>query len=337
MAQQSVQLNKNLLKHLRKDKRETQAETAEACQVTERHYQNIERYGRTTTEKIQLIAKHFDISPEELSTNINSDNSLWYITTPFSIDGEIARGYYQTIEDITSRAKVYGDGYEPRLTIIDGTQVKKISITFFEDELTWSIRPIELNEKIGLVWAELSDWQKDTWETTRDRLLYGCVEKVCLDGDPLVPEGSASKFIVQFTEYGQRKIIDTGHRIFNSAAEFRVSFSEWLDTVPISHPRRSQPGMFYMNYDDKDEMTKAIRIYKVWVNEHGEIKRAPWSAANIDDLMKTITDRKRGKFVPLPIGINESFDGEEIAPFEPDVTYKKVTELPEIRFSIKFE
>jgi len=39
----------------------------------------------------------------------------------------------------------------------------------------------------------------------------------------------------------------------------------------------------------------------------------------------------------LPIGINESFDGEEIAPFEPDVTYKKVTELPEIRFSIKFE
>lgn len=337
MAQKSVQLNKNLLKHLRKNKRETQANTAEACQVTERHYQNIERYGRTTTEKIQLIAKHFDISPEELSTNINSDNSLWYITTPFSIDGEIARGYYQTIEDITSRAKVYGDGYEPRLTIIDATQVKKISIAFPEDELTWSIRPIELNEKIGLVWAELSDWQKDTWETTRDRLLYGCVEKVCLNGDPLIPEGSASKFIVEFIEYGQRKIIDTGHRIFNSAAEFRVSFSEWLDIVPISEPRHSQPGMFYMNYDDKDEMTKAIRIYKVWVNERGEIKRAPWSVANIDDLIKTITDRKRGKFLPLPIGINESFDGEEIAPFEPDVTYKKVTELPEIRFSIKFE
>ena len=91
MAQQSVQLNKNLLKHLRRSKRETQAETAEACQVTERHYQNIEKYGRTTTEKIQLIAKHFDISPEELSTNISADNSLWYITNPFLIDGEIAK------------------------------------------------------------------------------------------------------------------------------------------------------------------------------------------------------------------------------------------------------
>lgn len=337
MSQQSVQLNKNLLKHLRRNKRETQAETAEACQVTVRQYQNIEKYGRSTNEKIQLIAKHFDISPEDLCTNISADNSLWYITTPGLMDGEIAKGYYQAIEDIISQAKSHGYRYEPRLSIIDGTQVKKITISFFEQELTWTMRPIELIEKIGLVWAELSDWQKDSWKMTLDKLLYGCVGKVYLDGTPLVPEGSASKFIVEFTEYGQRKIIETGYRIFNSSAEFRISFSEWLNTVSMFEPHRSSSGMFYMNYDVKDEMTKAIFVYKVWENEQGEIKRAPWSAANIEDLIKTINDRNKGKFCPLPIGINESFDGEELTPFEPNVTYTKVTELPETSFSINFE
>jgi transcriptional regulator with XRE-family HTH domain len=339
MAQESSQINKNLLKHLRNQKGETQDETANACFVSPRQYQNIERNGCTTTKVIQSIAKHFGISPKELSTNINEDNSLWYITNSDLIVGEVAKGYYTAIDDIKNLAKRYADIVETQLTIIDGTQVKTITIDFCDQEFTWSIRPIELNEKIGLVWTELSDWQQDTWENIRETLLYSCVEKVCLDGNPLVPEDVTPKFIVEFIEFDPRKIIHTGYRIFNSAAEFRVSFSQWLETIPMFvEPTHFDLGALNMTYGFKDEMKKAIRIYKVWVNQSGESIRAPWSAANIEKLITAITDRKRGgQNWALPIGVNENFDGEEITPFEPDVTYKKVTELPEIDFVFAHE
>lgn len=82
MGQESVQLNKSLLKHLRCQKRETQAYTANAYHVTVRQYQNIEKDGCNTNRVIKSISKHFGISPNELMTSINKDNSLWNITNP---------------------------------------------------------------------------------------------------------------------------------------------------------------------------------------------------------------------------------------------------------------
>ncbi|MDX1539262.1 hypothetical protein [Arsukibacterium sp.] len=339
MPQESAQLNKNLLKHLRRQKCETQAATAEACFIGLRQFQNIEKDGCTTTRVINSLAKHFGIPAKELSTNISQDNSLWYIKNPYSSVGEIVKGYYAVIDDIKKIAKGFAEHSVPRLKIVDGNRVKEISIAFGEQELNWALRPLELNEKIGLLWTDLSEWQQDTWEDIREELLYGCVEEVCLNGTPLVPEGAVPKFIVEFREIGKRQLVDTGYRIFNSAAEFRVSFSQWLDTIPLFfEPTRSELGFLNMAYDFRYEMTKTIRIKKVWVNERGESMKAPWSAANIDSLIKAMTDKTNGRRNwPLPIGINENFDGEEVAPFEPDVTYRKVTEIPEIDFSITFE
>jgi len=333
MGQESVQLNKSLLRHLRCQKSETQADTANACHVTVRQYQNIEKDGCTTSRVIKSIAKHFGISPNQLITNISKDNSLWYITNPELCVGEVAKGYYAAIDDIKKLAKRYAHFSEPQLRIVDGTQVKKISIVCLDQECTWSIRPIELNEKVGLVWTELTEWQQDTWKSIRDELVYGCVEDVYLNGNPLIPEGAVPKFIVEFREFGQRKIIHTGHRIFHSAADFRVSFSHWLDTVLKFVELYPQQGALNMIYDYKGEMTKAIYIYKVWVNENGENIQAPWSAANIESLVETITNLKKGTGNwALPIGIGENFDAEEITPFEPDVIYRKVTEIPDIEF-----
>lgn len=337
MAQESAKINKNLLKHLRSQKSETQTITANACFISERQYQNIEKDGCTTSRVAMSIAKHFNISPEELMTNISEDNSLWYIThSDFRFDN-VEYGYDKAIQDIKSLAKSVANRFEPRLTIIDGTQVKEISITFHEEEFTWAIRPIELNEKIGLVWTELSDWQKDIWKIVREELIYGCVDEVYLDGLPLVPENVTPKFIVEFRECGQRKIINTGYRIFDSTAEFRVSLTQWLDALPMFiEPTHSELGIFNMIYGFTDEMTKALSIYKVWIDENGERMQAPWPVANIESLIKAMSDRKTGKRNwALPIAINESFDGQEVAPFEPEITYNKVTELPEINFILE--
>lgn len=333
MSQESAQLNKNLLKHLRRQKGETQAATAEACFIGLRQYQNIEKDGCTTTRVINSLAKHFAIPAKELCTNISHDNSLWYITNPYILDGEIAKGYYSVIDDINKTAKGFSEHFKPQLKIVDGNQVKEISITINNQEFNWSLRPLVLNPQIGLLWTDLTAWQQDTWEDIREALLYGCVEEVYLNGTPLVPEGAVPKFIVEFREYGQRKVIHTGHRIFQSAADFRVSFSQWLDTVLKFVEPYPKQGALNMVYGYNGDVTKAIYIYKVWVNEIGENIQAPWSAANIESLIETINHWKKGTGNwALPIGIGENFDAEEITPFEPDVIYREVTEIPEVDF-----
>ena len=186
MAQESAQLNKNLLKHLRSQKGETQAKTAEACFVSLRQYQNIEKTGATTSKVIRSIAKHFSISSEKLMTDISEDNSLWYVTNPDFIAPDVTQGYDKAIEDIKALSRRNPDVFKQRLSIMEGSQVKTISVAFLDQELTWTIRPVELNEKIGLVWAELSDWQQDMWKIIREELLYGCADDVYLNGNPLV-------------------------------------------------------------------------------------------------------------------------------------------------------
>lgn len=339
MAQESIKINKNLLKHLRTQKGETQTDTAISCFVSPRQYQNIENVGCTSTKVIKSITKHFGITPEELVTNINEDNSLWYITHSDFKLGNVEYGYDKAIQEIKSLAKSVANRFGPRLTLTDGAQVKTMSIAFNEEVFTWVIRPIELNEKIGLVWTELSDWQKDIWKIIREELIYGCVDEVYLNGLPLVPQDIKPQYIVEFRECGQNKIVNKGYRVFKSAAEFRLSFSEWLDLLPMFiEPTSSEQGILNMTYDFADDMSKALSIYKVWVNDKGELIQAPWSVATIDNLIKVIIDRKKGKSNwALPIGVNESFDGEKVAPFEPEIIYNKVTEIPEIKISFEDE
>jgi len=197
MAQESAQLNKNLLKHLRNQKGETQDDTAEACFVSPRQYQNIEKTGATTSKVIHSIAKHFSISPDKLITNINEDNSFWYVTNTDYVAPDITQGYDKAIEDIKALTRLNHDKFKQRLSITEDPRVKTISVAFLDQEITWTIRPIELNKKIGLVWTELSDWQQSIWEIIREELLYGCADDVNLNGNSLVPDKAAPKFLVE--------------------------------------------------------------------------------------------------------------------------------------------
>ncbi|MCF4010990.1 helix-turn-helix domain-containing protein [Rheinheimera sp. UJ63] len=336
MAQQSIQLIKSFLKHLRTQQGQTQEAIAEVCEISLRQYQNVEKTGCTTKSVISRLANYFGCSVNELIKNEIQDSSLWYIKRSESKCGQVVDGYVDALAEIQKQAIAYPNELNPKLKITDGAQVKEISVGIDNNEHKWVMRPIKFNENIGLLWTELTEWQQETWQSTCNKLLYGCVEHVFLDGKPLVPEGVTPKFIVEFIETGKGKKIDTGYRIFDSSAEFRASFSQWLETVirttDFSHFGNGELNIFY---GFKDEMSKSVNIYKGWVNGDGEIIKAPWSAANIESLIDTMNKIKRGAgYLPLPIGIGENFEGDEPPPFEAEIKLKKETKIPDIDFCL---
>jgi hypothetical protein len=335
VAQHSVQINKNLLKHLRSQKGETQSETANACFVGERQYQNIEKFGRTTSKVISSIAQHFMISKEELKNNVKEDNSLWFVTDPYQLAGHVEQGYYKVLEEIKKLAKGVPDIFSPKLDIRSYEQRKEIKISYDDNEYCWTMRPLHLNKKIGLVWADLSEWQQIDWDYSIQELIYGYVYDVHIDGSPLIPSECSPQFFVEFIEVGQSKIFNKGYRLFRTDAEFRVSLTKWVDSIsfPVL-PTFFNKGCLSINYDFSGDMTKAIKIRRVWLDEGGKRHNAPWPESNIEKVIEAITDKKGGqRRWGIPIGLNEIFTGGEPAPVTPEVTCNEITELSQIEFS----
>lgn len=335
MAQESISINKSLLKHLRKQKGEKQEVTAISCHIGYRQYQNIESSGQTTSKVIQSIAQHFNISAYELINDKKVDDSLWYVTNPYFLAGNIEQGHYKAISDITKRANCFHNEMNVRLSIKNKKQYKEITLYINDDEFCWNLRPVRLDEKIGLLWEELTEWQQYVWNDSLDELIYACVYEVYIDGEPLVPINILPKFMVEFKEVGDNKIIDKGYRIFNSDPEFRVSLSEWLDcltyTIP---PTRSQKGSLNMIYDITNDKSKSVTISRVWLDSSEKIHRAPWLSANIDKVIEAITETKDGRRRwALPIGIGEVWEGQNITPMIPEVACNEITELPEINLT----
>jgi transcriptional regulator with XRE-family HTH domain len=339
MAQESISINKSLLKHLRKQKGEKQEVTAISCHIGHRQYQNIESYGRTTTKVIQSIAQHFDISTDELINDKKVDDSLWYVTNPHFLVGNIEQGHYKTIGDITKRANCFHSEMNVRLSIKNKKQSKEITLFFNDDEFSWNLRPVRLDEKIGLLWDELTEWQQYVWNDSLDELLYACVYDVYIDGKPLTPKNIKPQFMVEFKEFGDNKVNDKGYRIYNSDAEFRVSLSEWLDGLTLTiPPTRSHKGNLNMIYDFANDKSKSITISRIWLDDTGMMHRAPWPSANIDKVIKAITDLEDGRRRwALPIGIGESLEEQNIPSMTPEVICNEITELPEINFTFKNE
>ena len=331
MAQESIQINKILLKHLRNLAGENQTDTAYACNLSDRQYQNIESKGSTTSITISRIAEHFNITVDELMTNICADNSLWYVTRPYYIVGDVEQGYNKLLEEIMSKAKDLADIYSPKLAIKNSKQLKEITLSYNNNiEYCWTMRPLLYNKKIGLVWTDLSEWQQDEWNDSFDKLIYGCVYDVHIDDSPLIPKECTSHFLVKFNEVTQSKIVNKGYRLFDTDAEFRVSLTEWVDSNRFIIPSSNQySGCLYIIYDFLGEMTKSINIFRVWIDEKGKRHQAPWPTSNIEKVIESITDRKDGQRKwAIPIGIGKPLC-TEASPMIPEVT-----ELTEIELTL---
>tara|TARA_R110002167_G_scaffold137654_1_gene324739 strand:+ start:35532 stop:36569 length:1038 start_codon:yes stop_codon:yes gene_type:complete len=335
VAQESIFINKLLLKHLRIRKDKTQADIAEHCDVSHRQYQNIEKNGRTTLRVIQSLAQYLEISIDTLTTNKREDDSYWYVTNPYVLVGNIQQGFCKTIDDIKNTAKRRTDAIPSRLSIKNEREFKEITLNVAGDEYCWNMRPILIDKNIGLLWAELTEWQKEIWEQSLKELLYGCVNDVYIDDKPLVPVNRKLLFIVHFKEASHNKAIYKGYRLFNSNAVFRVALSDWLDNYnPIIPPNRSDLGSLNITYDFAGEVSKSISIYRVWLDENGKKHKAPWPNHNINEVLKAITETKNGKRIwAIPIGIDETLGNQNIPPMTPEVICNEVLEIPEFNFT----
>jgi transcriptional regulator with XRE-family HTH domain len=337
MAQESISINKKFLKHLRKQKGEKQEATSLSCHIGHRQYQNIEKNGRTTHKVLKSLAEHFGLSCDELINDRKVDDSLWYVASPYSLTGNIEQGHFKSIGEITERASSFSEAMNTRLSIKNEKQSKEISLLINDDEFCWNLRPVRLNEKIGLLWNELTEWQQYVWNDSLNELLYSCVYEVYIDGKLLIPKNIKPQFMAQFKVIEDSKINYKGYRIFNSDTELRVALSEWLDdiTYPIS-TNRSQQGCLNIIYDCTKRESKSITISRVWIDNTGKIHRAPWPRANIDKVIKAITELKDGRRKwALPIGIGKSPKEQNIPSMTPEVICSEITELPELNFLFK--
>jgi transcriptional regulator with XRE-family HTH domain len=336
MSQESIIIDSVYLKHLRRKKGESQNQTADAIYISTRQLQNIEQHGRTSTRVASFIAKHFEIGAEALIRQKNQDDSLWYITTPYKKTGIISEGYREAICDIKKTAKRFNDEASVRLIIDAGDTYKKISVLHHNRNLCWTMRPVELDEKIGLIWTQLTQWQEFNWEETLDSLKYGHANNVLVDNKPVVPMGKSVQFIVHFETVNNNEHTRIGHRVFPSNAALRVSLIQWLDAFPTfcSPSLWKGNGSLTFVYDIEKLSSKKITIAKVWVDEEGKPKRAPWPSAEIDAVKDAITITEKGKRKwAIPIGSGEIFEGENPPTMTPEVmtNHIEIIEIPEFK------
>jgi transcriptional regulator with XRE-family HTH domain len=339
MAQQSIVIDSAYLKHLRSKKRESQVQTAEGIHVSERQYQNIEKGRGTTTKVVKSIAKHFDVNEDQLFKPKTQDDSLWYVASPFENVGTISEGYYEAIFEIKKRAKQFSDIDNIRLTIETDDSLKKISLFYNNIKLYWTMRPVELNEKIGFTWTKFTQWQQYNWEETIQSLKYGCITDVLIDGNPIVPKGRIPQFMVQFHRVQNSESTYIGYRLFSNNAQLRVSLSKWLDSS-TGYNLTPDLGIARLSftYEFGRHSSKSFSISKVWVDEEGKQHKAPWPSKEIDKVSKAITETDNGKRKwAIPIGLGEPFEEDSIPEISPDVFVDRteIIKIPKFTYHSK--
>ena len=97
MGQASFKINSVVLRYYREKSKLSQCALAQLCNMTERHYQRIEKSGCTTEQTAGRIAKELDITIDTLLTMPENDDTLWYVTKDSQDIGQLENGYYDVI------------------------------------------------------------------------------------------------------------------------------------------------------------------------------------------------------------------------------------------------
>jgi transcriptional regulator with XRE-family HTH domain len=335
MTQESIIIDNVYLKHLRSKKRKSQAQVAECIGLSVRHYQNIEKGRGTSARVVKSIAKYFDVDEEQVIKPKTQDDSLCYISAPFEKIGTISEGYYEAIVAIEEHARQFSQTDTFRLIIDTDDTRKKISLFYDDEEFCWTIRAIELNEKIGFTWAKFTNWQQYNWEKTIESLKYGYITDALIDGKPIVPTGCAPQFMVQFHRAQNNELTYIGYRLFSSDAQLRLSLSKWLDSLDDYKPPTDRGnGRLSLTYQFGKHSSKSIAMSKIWVDNAGKHHRAPWPSKEIYKVSKAITETDNGKRKwAIPIGIGETFDEDSIPEMTPNVIVDttEIIEMPKFK------
>ncbi len=162
MSQESIKINNMFLKSLRSLQELTQEKLAEQVGIAHRQYQRIERDGNTTIETANKLAKELQITTGELQ-NPTGDPGLWFVSSSLDNKIRIERNVQVVIYEIRKRLRQYTSDPTTKtyLSLVNDEYSKiAISLSYENFEAKWLFRPVKLKESQGLIWSEMTEWQK---------------------------------------------------------------------------------------------------------------------------------------------------------------------------------
>jgi len=342
MTQETFKINQSVLKHFRKKLNLTQEGMADVCYLSTRQYQRIESKGHTTGQKAQVLADKIGLTLGELKTSPNEDDSFWFVTNPFSQHATLEQGFYKVKQEVEKWAARYVscnfEGVSLHINNKAGS-LKEMSLIGIDENYTWTIRPVQLNDEVGLLWCELSEWQTFIWEEALRELKYDSLDSVYVDGNPIVPNDEKAKFVVMFDEVKDSKRLYEGYKLFESDSEFRVSLVDWLQNQkhPVSTYGHNTGQLLLIYFCCETSSSKRLIIQRAWKSKNEELQLSPWPKANKEILEKAINEHRRGKPIYLPVGIGENYIDETIPLMKPNIIINQIEELPEFDINVDFD
>ena len=162
LSQESIKINNMFLKSLRSLQELTQEKLAEQVGIAHRQYQRIERDGNTTIETANKLAKELQITTGELQ-NPTGDPGLWFVSSSLDNKIRIERNVQVVIYEIRKRLRQYTSDPTTKtyLSLVNDEYSKiGISLSYENFEAKWLFRPVKLKESQGLIWSEMTEWQK---------------------------------------------------------------------------------------------------------------------------------------------------------------------------------
>ena len=162
LSQESIKINNMFLKSLRSLQELTQEKLAEQVGIAHRQYQRIERDGNTTIETANKLAKELQITTGELQ-NPTGDPGLWFVSSSLDNKIRIERNVQVVIYEIRKRLREYTSDPTTKtyLSLVNDEYSKiAISLSYENFEAKWLFRPVKLKESQGLIWSEMTEWQK---------------------------------------------------------------------------------------------------------------------------------------------------------------------------------
>tara|TARA_Y100001956_G_scaffold52283_1_gene50986 strand:- start:5372 stop:6019 length:648 start_codon:yes stop_codon:yes gene_type:complete len=162
LSQESIKINNMFLKSLRSLQELTQEKLAEQVGIAHRQYQRIERDGNTTIETANKLAKELQITTGELQ-NPTGDPGLWFVSSSLDNKIRIERNVQVVIYEIRKRLRQYTSDPTTKtyLSLVNDEYSKiAISLSYENFEAKWLFRPVKLKESQGLIWSEMTEWQK---------------------------------------------------------------------------------------------------------------------------------------------------------------------------------
>lgn len=286
MAQETIKINHEFLAHLRLSAGHKQVVVASHCKISERQYQNIEGGKKGTTKvTLALLADFFNVSQEMLTgESYSEDQALWFVRNNIFLEPNITMGFGSVIQEITNQLKAHYHDESAVLSMETDDESKiLVSCSSSEEEFSWEIVPVRINEKLGLLWGKMTPWQQSRWLQEKHKLLYSTLDNVFLNGECLSRQENVY-FKVEFNTVEKLSKHIHGYSLYEDEEELLELLAGWMKSevgsiaMPITTFNEDQ---LMSVYSGACEGKQARLVIDKVVSDGQSLSQAVWSTRQL--------------------------------------------------------